>query len=71
MPLPDALLALSQPKHPKLAAVPCRLDPVTLARLAALQERIGCRRGPLVREVLRAGLTAIENQLAAEVVIHD
>lgn len=71
MPIPDALSALQQQDRPTLETVPCRLDEVTIARLAALQQRIGCKRGQLVREAVKAGLAAIESQLddRCEVVI--
>lgn len=70
MPLPAPLEALLDPPPPTLDAVPCRLDPVTVARLAALQERLGCKRGPLVRALVQAGLDVVEHQERAEVVIH-
>lgn len=71
MPLPAPLEALLQPPPPTLDAVPCRLDPVTLARLDSLQSQLGCKRGPLVRALVQAGLDVVESQRRGEVVIHD
>lgn len=70
MPLPAPLEALLQPPPPTLDSVACRLDPVTIARLDTLQKRLGCKRGPLVRALVIAGLDVVERQERGEVVIH-
>jgi hypothetical protein len=63
--LPPALAALADPPPLPLQSVALRLDPVTLARIEALRDRLNRpTRGATLRALVAAGLAATEAQLA-------
>jgi hypothetical protein len=62
--LPPELAALAEPPPPSLRSVALRLDPVTLARLEALRDRLNRpTRGALLRFLVGEGLRSAEAQL--------
>ena len=64
--LPDDLATLADPPPPPLQSVAVRLDPITLARLEALRDRLnGPTRAAMLRALVTAGLSTVEAQLAA------
>lgn len=62
--LPPELAALAEPPPLPLQSVALRLDPVTLARLEALRDRLNRpSRGALLRHLVGEGLRSAEAQL--------
>lgn len=65
-PLPASLAALADPPPLPLQSVALRLDPVTLARLEALRDRLNRpTRGAVLRFLVGEGLRSAEAQLGA------
>lgn len=73
-PVPPELAALASQPSATLQSVALRLDAVTLARIAALRDRLSRpTRGALLRFLIGEGLRSAEAQLqaaAAQPVIH-
>lgn len=66
-PLPSSLAALAEPPPLRLQSVALRLDPVTLARLEALRDRLNRpTRGALLRFLVGEGLQSAEAQLGGQ-----
>ena len=64
--LPPELEALASQPSTTLQSVELRLDPVTLARIAALRDRLNRpTRGALLRFLIGEGLRSAEAQLQA------
>lgn len=63
--LPPSLAALSDPPAPRLQSVGLRLDPIALARIEALRDRLNRpTRGATLRALINAGLSTVEAQLS-------
>jgi len=66
-PLPPSLAALADPPPLPLQSVALRLDPVTLARLEALRDRLNRpTRGALLRFLVAEGRQSAEAQLGGQ-----
>jgi hypothetical protein len=64
--LPPELAALGEPPPPARRSVALRLDPVTLARVEALRDRLNQpTRGALLRFLVGEGLQSTEARLGA------